>query len=80
MMGGLIVAVLFGLLAFYWGKQFIRLMLLSGEDFPYAYDKILWVSTFCLLPPLAPFVFNYWMQAYTSMRQIERDENAHKQA
>jgi hypothetical protein len=62
------------LLACFWIYTFVQVMLLSDEDFPGRYDKVLWVIAFLLMAALAPFAFVFWKSAYLAMRQAERSE------
>jgi len=56
----------------FWVYQFVLLMLLSDDDFPGRYDKILWVAVFVLLSVIAPFAFLWWKRACLTMRAEDR--------
>ena len=58
------VSVMFTL-AFFWISQFVFLMSLEADQFPWPYDKALWVATFLLAAPLAPFAFYCWRNVVT---------------
>lgn len=57
----------------FWGFEFTQLMMLSESDFPGQFDKILWVATFLLVFPFAPFVFMYWKRGYVTLKIEERN-------
>lgn len=57
----------------FWGFEFTQLMMLADRDFPGQFDKILWVVTFLLVFPLAPFAFMYWKRGYVTLKNQERD-------
>ncbi len=54
-------AVLF---LFIWVSQYIQLMLLTDDDFPYNYDKALWFEAIILLNLIVCGLFNWWKHAY----------------
>ena len=61
-------------LILFWAFQLTQLMMLSDQDFPGRFDKILWVILFLLVSPLAPFLFLYWKSGYVALRVQEREE------
>ena len=63
--------MLFALFAWYWLRSFIELMLLSDDDFPGRYDKILWVAAFLFMFLLTPLAFSWWKGAYMQLRRSE---------
>jgi hypothetical protein len=54
-----IIVVLLPLIIF-WLFQFVGLMSLPDNRFPGRFDKVLWVSVFVLIAPLAPMAFYVW--------------------
>lgn len=59
-----------GSLLIIWPYQFAQLMILSDENFPGSYDKILWVVAFILVFPLAPFAFMAWKSAVERLKYM----------
>ena len=66
-----VLIIIFLLLALFWIPQFVQLMLLSDEDFVGRYDKILWVTVFICVFPLAPFAFVMYKNARLSMSDLD---------
>jgi hypothetical protein len=54
-------AVLF---LFIWVSQYIQLMRLTDDNFPYNYDKALWFQPFILLNLIGCGLSNWWKHAY----------------
>jgi hypothetical protein len=69
----IISLVVFIVLAVFWCRQFVELMLLSDADFPGKHDKILWVFAFLVGFLVVPFAFVFWKQGYLVVRKAERD-------
>jgi len=65
----LFVPALVVVLAIYWLREFVQLMLLSDDDLPGRYDKVAWALAFAFLPFLAPFAFSAWKKGYVTLRR-----------
>jgi hypothetical protein len=67
-----LIGIVFLLL--FWGYQFVQLMLMTDEELPGRYDKLIWGVVFVATLPLAPFVFLFWRGAHKEILRRKAEE------
>ncbi len=56
---------------YFWVLMFANMMLFGSKDLPWEYDKVIWACVFIILPPIAPFAFWMFKNAYLSTYESE---------
>ena len=74
------IALVLLLLEVFWIVQFVQLMMLEERNFPGRYDKPLWVVAFVFTNVLSAFAFYYWTRVMVATTEIEREEEAPREA
>ena len=58
---------------YFWVLMFANMMLFGPKELPWEYDKVIWSCLFIILPPIAPFAFWMFKNAYRSTYQNENE-------